>query len=187
MALHKGRPTSEEKENFVRHLVRSPIIPMPAWRLGAAYAAAVPEARGEYEALKARAHAFYAAGGEEEGIAARGGSAGGEGGRVQGMIAQPPVPQAQVQAQEQHGMPASPIHHSTFLSGLLQPLHLSPTPPPPTPSHPCPPSATSFLPCRTARGLQGGRPAPVMSTVSSPSCSPAWAHGMQQCAGWWMS
>ena len=60
MALHKGKPASEEKASFKRHLIDSVLQPAPAWTLGAAVAAGDFSSREEYERYAAEAREFYA-------------------------------------------------------------------------------------------------------------------------------
>ena len=59
MSLHRGKPSSEERENFVRHLVDSVLIPAPAWSVGAALSVAHPETRDAHEVAAAAARNFF--------------------------------------------------------------------------------------------------------------------------------
>lgn len=60
MALHKGRPASEEKTSYKRHLIDSILQPAPAWTLGAAVTAGDFSAREEFHRHAAEARDFYA-------------------------------------------------------------------------------------------------------------------------------
>lgn len=59
MALHRGKPSSEERENFVRHLVDTVIVPTPAWSVGAALSVAHPETRDAHEVEAEAARTFF--------------------------------------------------------------------------------------------------------------------------------
>lgn len=62
MALHRGKPSSQSERNFRRHLIDSPLVPMPAWKLGYLWACTESASEADREHINTlvdRARQFY--------------------------------------------------------------------------------------------------------------------------------